>query len=109
MQVEILYTSGCPGYAAAIAAVREVMRELRIAGEIRSTLVTGAGPVRRLDFSGSPTIRLNGRDVAPPAPGLGVHCRLYFDRGTCGAAPPQRLIRQAFLEAQRREVPGASD
>lgn len=60
---------------------------------------------------GSPTILVNGKDVAPgPHPWAprhveeGPRCRLYDDDGTTTGAPPYRLVLRAVLRALEPDV-----
>jgi hypothetical protein len=74
MKVELLVTPGCGHARATAALLDEVLRE-RAPGVARETVVVAtAADAARLAFPGSPTIRVDGRDVepgAPTAPGLG--------------------------------------
>lgn len=101
--VELLIWEGCPSTDSARELLR---REMRDAG-----LDTGAVRVRALEtdeeaererFPGSPTIRVDGRDVvAPPddAP-IGLTCRLYrLEDGSPSPLPEPGRIRSALREA----------
>jgi hypothetical protein len=53
----------------------------------------------RLEFLGSPTVRINGHDVDPAAhdrTDYSFSCRLYGDSGV----PPRALIEQALPSAR---------
>jgi hypothetical protein len=64
MKVEVLYVAECPSHPAAVKLVRDVLNSEGVAAEIRELLVTDEAMATDLEFSGSPTIRINGRDVA---------------------------------------------
>jgi hypothetical protein len=57
-------------------------------------------------FVGSPTIRVNGHDVAAPPPTVDAHtpslgCRIYdTDRGPSGV-PDERLVSEAMASAAK--------
>jgi hypothetical protein len=55
-----------------------------------------------LAFCGSPTIRINGRDVAgeaSQAKALALSCRLYSGSAESGL-PPVEMVRRAVVEAR---------
>ncbi len=97
--VEILYFEGCPNHAGAHALVERVAGELGVDAEIRMVDVTDPEAAQRLRFLGSPTIRVDGRDVEPGAEGRSdfVHsCRVYqTERGFVGQ-PPESWVREAL-------------
>lgn len=64
MKVEVLYVAQCPSHPAAVQLVRDELLASGVTAEIDEVLVTDNDMARRLRFAGSPTIRVNGRDVA---------------------------------------------
>jgi hypothetical protein len=101
MRIEILYVPGCPNYQPALEGVKKVLASESVASEVHSLRVTTDAQARALLFPGSPTIRVNGRDIEPSAfivPGLA--CRIYRN-GT--GNPPEEIVRAAISEAQRME------
>lgn len=105
MKVEILHVIDCPTHLAAVALVREVLTNHGVAADIREILVADERMAKELDFRGSPTVRVNGRDVMesverPAATGL--CCRLYSDSTRLGL-PPIDAIRRAVVEANERD------
>jgi hypothetical protein len=82
--------------------VREVLDSEGVAAEIREVLVSDDSMATDLAFSGSPTIRINGRDVAgdsSQAKAFALSCRLYPGSDEIGL-PPVELVRRAVLEAR---------
>ena len=80
MKVEVLYVAECPSHPAAVKLVKEVLAAEGIAAEIHEVLVRDEGWLANLGFCGSPTIRINGRDVAgesQKAQSFALSCRLY--------------------------------
>jgi hypothetical protein len=99
MVIEVLYVPGCPNHQAAIANLRSALHSAAIEALIREIAVTDDAMARQLKFPGSPTIRVDGRDVETnPHDSYGLACRLYSN-GT--GVPP--------LEALRRAVAGAGE
>jgi hypothetical protein len=92
-RVELLYVEGCPGRRVLEARLRELVPQATL--ELRC--IASDEDARRARFLGSPTVRVDGRDVEPGAEAredFGLKCRLY---------PPARVPRDAWiLEALAR-------
>ena len=65
MRVEVLYFDGCPTYVSATRNVSEVLSELGMEAEVEMVAVNSDEDAKRLRFPGSPTIRVDGRDLFP--------------------------------------------
>jgi hypothetical protein len=80
VDIELLYWDGCPSHPEARELLEEVLAARGIDAEIRMTHVGTDAEAERLRFPGSPTIRIDGRDVdaggAAAAPSL--TCRIYY-------------------------------
>ena len=94
--VEILSIEGCPNTAAAVELVNRTVAELGLAVEVRDTRITDERAARAQRFLGSPTIRVNGRDIEPSADQRTDHtlaCRVYrTPRGLTGQPDKAWLI-----------------
>ncbi len=102
MRVEVLYVAECPSHRAAVNLVREVLAAQGVAAEIQEVLVKDGGMASELRFPGSPTIRINGRDVAGEPQqvlNFGLSCRLY-SRSKRAGLPPAEMVHRAVLEAR---------
>lgn len=96
--IEVLYFSGCPNHEPTVALAREVVRELGLEAELREVPVETAEEAEALRFVGSPTVRVNGRDIEPEARKVqefALSCRMYGSAGV----PPKELLVAALLEA----------
>ncbi len=103
MKVEVLYVAECPAHPEAVRLVRGILAAEGVAAEIQEVLVKDERMANRLRFPGSPTIRINGQDVAeePKEPrGFALSCRLYPESQVAGL-PPAGLVRRAIAEARR--------
>ena len=101
MKIEVLYIPDCPHHRSTVERVRHVLASQSLADEVCEVPVTTEGEAQSLDFPGSPTVRVNGRDVEPNrtfAPSFG--CRLYAN-GT--GVPPEDMLRAAISQANRKE------
>jgi hypothetical protein len=99
MRVEILYFDGCPNYEAVRTLVERVSGELGVSPEIRMIEVPDVEAAHRERFLGSPTVRVDGRDIEPGADdreGFTLACRVYkLDSGYSGR-PDERWLRNAL-------------
>jgi hypothetical protein len=104
MKIEVLYVPNCPNHAVALERLREILVGEGLEAQLNEVLVSSATMARSLKFPGSPTIRINGRDIAPPEGGklsFGLMCRLYA--GGDGA-PSHQILRDAVRRARGLEV-----
>ena len=68
--VEILYAAGCPHLREVRARLETIGGEEGVAIRVGETLVETAEQAQRRRFPGSPTVRVEGRDVEPEAEAL---------------------------------------
>lgn len=106
--VEVLYFDGCPGIEAALESVKTAVSRCSHAEavELRTVQVTDEESAHRLRFLGSPSVRVDGRDVEPEADkrsDFGVQCRVYSVDGRLRNTPARAWIERA-LGAQAEEA-----
>lgn len=117
MKVQLLSFPGCPNADAARDALRRALVAAGLPPHFEDVDVTAAGTPERLRSWGSPTILVDGCDVAGADP-TGPSCRLYdgAPEGVRGV-PSDELIRTALNNARPRRpqwlralavVPGAA-
>lgn len=97
-RVEVMFIEGCPNYIGARALVERVAEDLRVASDVYSIEVRTADEAEALRFLGSPTIRVDGRDIEPGSDrrrDFALACRVY---GGVGGQPREDWVRAA-LEA----------
>lgn len=97
-RVEILYFEGCPNYAEARALVERIAADLQVLVEVDLIEVADAGAAAALGFLGSPSVRVNGRDVEPDVEGQrdpSFSCRIYRTENGLSAQPCEAWIREA--------------
>jgi hypothetical protein len=103
MKVEILYFRGCPNHAPAVDRVREVLEQEGAPADVVEVEVKDGPTAQEMGFVGSPTIRIDGRDIEPAARqagAFGFGCRIYADEGKRAGIPPAAWIRAALKEAR---------
>jgi hypothetical protein len=98
VHVEVLYFDGCPTYAAATRTLREILSELGVEAEVELVAVNTDEEAKRLRFPGSPTIRVNGRDLfaVPERSDWALGCRTYTTPEGLKGHPTREMIRDAL-------------
>lgn len=103
MTIEFLYWQDCPSHEEALARLRSAIAASgRVEAELRIIKVDTEEQARELKFPGSPTIRVNGVDVAPEGAGgpHGLTCRIYLrPDGRVSPLPPEQMLLDALLLA----------
>ena len=103
MQIEFLFYADCPSHDEALERLQTTLAELGLPPPIQITEVTSYEQAQAEGFIGSPTIRINGRDIVPPNPDatFGLTCRVYTRAdGRPTPLPPAEIIRAALQAAQ---------
>lgn len=101
MRIEILYVPGCPNYEPVVERLQAVLESQSLQAEIRSVPISSEDQAKALLFPGSPTVRINGKDVEPHETGVhSLACRLYANRS---GIPPVELLRAAISDGKRKE------
>jgi hypothetical protein len=101
-RVEFLWWEGCPSHEQALVQLRSAMSEEGLdpeAVEVREIDTDAAA--REESFVGSPTIRVDGRDVQPPLEDatVALTCRVYRLRdGRFSPTPDPDDVRDALRE-----------
>ena len=98
-RIELLYWEGCPSYPEALELVREVIAERGVEARVELHEVRTDAEAAALAFPGSPTVRVDGRDVdeagsaAPPA----LTCRIYhLPDGRVSPIPSREQLEAAL-------------
>ena len=100
--IEVLYVEHCPNFPAALALVQRVVAELGVNAQVRTTMISDQGEAERARFVGSPTVRVDGRDVDPEGELAGensLECRLYWHEHRLAGYPQERSVREAVRRA----------
>jgi len=102
--VEILYVDGCPNLEPARALVERIGAQLRVEPEIQLVEIADPEEAIELRFLGSPTIRVDGRDVEPGADerrDFVFACRVYRSEHGFSGQPEEGWIRKALAVDSR--------
>ena len=102
MTVELLWWEGCPSHPEALTELRRILREEGVPADVRRVEIEDDEQARRERFPGSPTIRIDGRDIVPPGEGepYSLTCRVYRRRdGRISPVPDPEDVRDAVRRA----------
>lgn len=99
MTIEFLYWAGCPSHPEARELLEEVLHARGADLTVNVREVHTQEVARELGFPGSPTIRVDGRDVDPAGaqepPSLS--CRIYrLPNGRVSPVPTRQQIEEAL-------------
>jgi len=99
MDITFLYWEECMSHEEALRRLRQVMAEEGILVPVKMVQVETWAQAEQLQFIGSPTILVNGKDIQPPPPGASsaLTCRAYYlEDGRVSPLPSIELIRRAL-------------
>jgi len=105
MKIELLCVADCPNRQTTTEIVQEVLREQGLPTDIIEVEISDAAQAAALSFLGSPTVRVDGKDVEPCVnvfPSYGVSCRTYFVDGRFEGTPRREWIRNAVLASKSK-------
>ncbi len=99
VRVQLLYFDGCPNAMKAQEDLNAVLSEEGFNAQIERIVVRNPSHARRLRFLGSPTIRINGRDVESDArsrTNYGFMCRTYRTAEGVTGTPSRAQIMETI-------------
>jgi hypothetical protein len=99
VKVELLYFDGCPGYEELRPRLERLLDERTLRSSLELLPVVTLKEAKRQRFLGSPTVRVDGRDVelaSADRADFGMKCRLYSTATGVGHSPPDELIIAAL-------------
>lgn len=97
--VEVLGFDGCPNFGPVIALVERLLAESAVDAEVRRVEVVDADAAARLRFLGSPSVRVDGRDIEPGADDRAEYvfaCRVYRTDAGMSGQPDERWLRDVL-------------
>jgi glutaredoxin len=119
MKIQLLYILDCPWCLKTKKLLRESLKELKMEAEIEEILIDSEEKAKKYQFIGSPTIRIDGKDIQEevsknrclPCEDLAKHtekatefvkqecrcgCRVFFYRDKQYPYPPKGMIKEAI-------------
>jgi hypothetical protein len=100
--IEFLWWEGCPSTDQALAMLRKETEAVGLdPASIEVREVATEADAEREGFPGSPTIRVDGRDVQPLSDEpIGLSCRVYrLADGRISPLPDRAEVRQTLVSA----------
>ena len=92
MRIELLYFDSCPSYKQALANIKAALKEKNLQAELILINVESEGKAEKVGFQGSPSVRINGKDLEGRDEGFSFSCRLYRVNGKTAVAPSKEAI-----------------
>ena len=107
MRIQLLWFEDCPNHEQARATLRELLQQRQPDVDVEEIEVSDPDLADGLQFPGSPTIRINGKDVEPgfEDPGASTpprhlpRCRVYLTENGLTGTPETTWIEQALESA----------
>ena len=102
LRVELLYFDGCPGYESLLPRLKRLLAERAPEATLELLAIESLEAAEEHRFLGSPSVRIDGRDVEPQADArkdFGLKCRLYATPDDRAREPRDEWILDAL---QRR-------
>jgi predicted Zn-dependent protease len=104
--LELLWWEGCPSTEKALTELRDALRDIGLGdAEIRMREIENDIEAEQTGFRGSPTILIDGVDVAGASADdqIGLGCRVYRRRdGRITPTPDPDDLREALRRAAER-------
>ena len=106
LRIDFLYWRECPSHSKAWQRLHKVLGAMGLRADVHRIEVKTEAEADRYQFPGSPTLRINGRDMdsagAREQP-FGLTCRIYHDpAGRVIPLPTEDLIREAIGKESRK-------
>jgi len=99
VRIDFLFWRECPSHPEARALLREVLEERNVEADLVEHEVLTQGEAEELAFPGSPTIRVDGRDIDPGGAGgrPSLTCRIYhLPDGRSSPVPSREQLEEAL-------------
>lgn len=100
MRVEVLYFDGCPSHAQLMPTLLALTSTHD--ADVVQRRVDTLEEAEEIRFLGSPSVRVDGRDIEPGAESrtdYGMKCRLYRSPTGRSGVPPHEWIERALNQA----------
>jgi hypothetical protein len=99
LKIDFLWYEGCPSHPEALALLEDVLAAHGIEADIEVREVTSDDEASKLRFPGSPTIRIDGRDIDPAGATArpALTCRIYrLPDGRVSPVPSREQLEEAL-------------
>jgi hypothetical protein len=100
-KVEFLYFKSCPGHKQALINLKTALKASNVKANLVFINVTTEAQAARVGFQGSPSIRVNGKDLDGRNEGHSYGCRIYLIGGKITPTPTKEFIQEKLREIMR--------
>jgi len=94
VKIEFLYFKSCPGHKQALINLKAVLESSKIKADLQLINVTSEAQAAKVGFQGSPSIRVNGKDIDGRNEGYSYGCRIYQIGGKITPTPTKEFIQE---------------
>jgi hypothetical protein len=98
LKVEFLYFKSCPSHKQTLENLKAALSETRTKAELILINVESPEKAERVGFQGSPSIRINGKDLEGRNEGSNYSCRLYRIGGKTTLIPSKEYIEERLKQ-----------
>jgi len=100
-RIELLYFDSCQNHHDAEELLMQVLKEEGLQLTVQRVAVETPEEAARERFPGSPTIRVNGKDIDPKGDDgqFTLRCRVYWHEDGLRGVPDKEMIRTALRNA----------
>ncbi|MCP4253286.1 MAG: hypothetical protein GY775_07730 [Candidatus Scalindua sp.] len=103
VNIGIFFIEGCPGLSSITGNIEDVIAEEAVDADITLFIIETPEDARRLQFTGSPTVRINGNDIDSNMKTIkdyGLRSRHYYVNGKKLNYPSKSMIRDAIKKVK---------
>lgn len=103
MRIQLFYYPECPSHGRALELIQQALAEEGQSAEIEVICVETQEQAQHYRFIGSPTIRIDGREVQPvPHLPYRLTCRTFLhEDGRLSPLPSLAMLKSAIRETQK--------
>jgi hypothetical protein len=100
IKIEFLFWEECPSHGTAWERLQTILKEKSLKAEVTRIEIKTEEDAKQWNFCGSPTIRINGKDIdtkGAQAQRIGLNCRIYHTPdGRVTPVPSEEMILRAI-------------
>ncbi|GIV10331.1 MAG: hypothetical protein KatS3mg019_2422 [Fimbriimonadales bacterium] len=102
MRIELLYYPECPSHERALELIHEALASEGVSAEVEVNRIDTQAQAEQHRFIGSPTIRIDGRELQPqPHLPYRLTCRTFqHEDGRLSPLPSLTMLREAIRNAE---------
>lgn len=101
MKIELLYFDGCPSWQTGLERMKTALQVEQLDDSVVLVKVKDDSDAARLKFLGSPSFRINGKDLWPEErESYTLSCRIYKTPGSLKGWPSVEMLREKIKAAK---------